>query len=93
MTETTETTTERRAPDPTRTLELEVERADRFRRVATQRANKALGYIEGLMRTSDRARYAYTDEQVAEILGKFRQAVDQLEASFSRRERSLRVDL
>lgn len=75
-------------------LERELERVERFRRVAAHRANKALDYLESLMRTADRSRYHYSDKQAAEIVGKLRQAVDQLEAAYaSKRDKRLRVEL
>jgi len=69
------------------------ERADAFRRVAGHRANRALGYVESLLHTADRSRYAYTDEQVAEVVGKLQQAVDQLAAAYKNTTPSLRVEL
>jgi hypothetical protein len=75
-------------------LERELERVERFRRVASYRANKALDYLESLMRTADRSRYHYSDKQTAEILAKLRQGIDQLEAAYaSRRDKRLRVEL
>lgn len=74
------------------TPERELERIDRFRRIASGRANRALEQIERLITTADRGRYSYTDEQVAEIVGKLRQAVDQVEIAYSQKRR-LRVEL
>jgi hypothetical protein len=75
-------------------VQRELERIERFRKVASHRANKALTYIEALIRTSDRARYSYNDDQVAEILSKLNQAIDQLTAAYSgQRQASLRVEL
>jgi branched-subunit amino acid aminotransferase/4-amino-4-deoxychorismate lyase len=74
--------------------ERELERIERFRRIARARANHALEHIERLMRTADRTRYSYTDEQVAEVIGKLRQAVDQLEVAYAQERRGgLRVEL
>lgn len=64
-------------------LARELERAERFRRIASQRANRALDYMEMLLRTADRSRYVYNEKQAGEIVGKLRQAVDQLEAAYS----------
>lgn len=86
------TANERSTMSKTLTPERELERIERFRRIAGGRANRALEYIERLIRTADRDRYSYTDKQVAEIVGKFRQAVDQLEAAYAQKRR-LRVDL
>lgn len=72
--------------------EKELERIERFRRIASGRANRALESIERLIITADRSRYSYTDEQVAEIVSKMRQAVDQLEVAYSQKRR-LRVEL
>lgn len=75
-------------------LERELERVARFKRIAAQRANRALDYIEMLLRTADTSRYAYTDKQSGEVIGKLRQAVDQLEAAYAgSRGAKLRVDL
>lgn len=74
------------------TPERELERIDRFRRIASGRANRALENIERLIATADRSRYSYTDEQVAEIVSKLRQAVDQVEIAYSQKRR-LRVEL
>jgi hypothetical protein len=75
-------------------VQRELERIERFRRVASYRANRALGYIESLLRTADRGRYSYTDEQIAEVIGKLRQAIDQLAAAYAgQAEARLRVDL
>jgi hypothetical protein len=75
-------------------VQRELERIERFRKVATHRANKALDYIEMLLRTSDRSRYSYTDEQVTEVISKLTQATDQLAAAYSgQRKASLRVEL
>jgi predicted RecB family endonuclease len=75
-------------------LERELERVERFRRVAGHRANKALDYIESLMRTADRSRYHYSDKQAGEVIAKLRQGVDQLEAAYaSKRDKRLRVEL
>lgn len=75
-------------------LERELERIERFRRVASHRANKALDYIESLMRTADKSRYHYSDKQAGEVVTKLRQATDQLEAAYaSKRDKRLRVDL
>jgi hypothetical protein len=63
-------------------LERELENVARFKRVAGQRANKALDYIDALIRTADKSRYAYTDKQVELIVGRLRQAIDQLEAAY-----------
>jgi len=72
--------------------EVEMQRIERFRRIAGRRANQALGTIERLINTADRDRYAYTDQQVGEIVGKLRQAIDQLEAAYAQKRR-LRVEL
>lgn len=75
-------------------LEHEFERGERFRRIAGHRANRALDYLEMLVRTADRSRYAYTDKQAREIVGKLRQALDQLEAAYSNKGTTrLRVEL
>lgn len=75
-------------------LEREMERAERFRRIASHRANKALGYIEALLRTADRSRYLYSEKQTTEVVTKLRQAIDQLEAAYSGGGAAkLRVDL
>jgi hypothetical protein len=75
-------------------VQRELERIERFRKVATHRANRALGYIEALLRTADRGRYSYTDEQAGEVIGKLRQATDQLAAAYAGQQESrLRVDL
>jgi hypothetical protein len=74
------------------TPERELERIDRFRRIAGGRANRALEQIERLITTADRSRYSYTDEQVAEITSKLRQAVDQVEIAYSQKRR-LQVEL
>ena len=84
-------TTTTRSPQE---VQKELERIERFRKVAGHRANRALDYMEALLRTSDRGRYSYTEEQVAEILGKLRQATDQLAAAYSGQQAArLRVDL
>lgn len=72
--------------------ELEMQRIEAFRRIAGRRANQALGTIERLINTADRGRYAYTDQQVDEIVGKLRQAIDQLEVAYAQKRR-LRVEL
>lgn len=72
--------------------ERELERIDRFRRIAGGRANRALEQIERLMTTADRSRYSFTDKQVVEIVSKLRQAVDQLEVAYSEKHR-IRVEL
>jgi hypothetical protein len=72
--------------------ERELERIDRFRRIASNRANRALEQLERLITTADRGRYSYTDEQAAEIVSKLRQAVDQVEIAYSQKRR-LRVEL
>lgn len=78
----------------TKEVERELERLERFRKIAAYRSNKALDYMEALLRTSDRSRYSYTDEQAAEIIGKLRQAVDQIAASYSgQRSTRIRVEL
>ena len=83
-------TTQRSAKE----VEKELERIERFRKVAGFRANRALDYIEALLRTSDRARYSYTTEQAEQIVSKLRQAVDQLEAGYyGKPSARLRVDL
>jgi hypothetical protein len=75
-------------------LERELERVERFRRVAGQRANRALDYIDSLMRTADRSRYHYSDKQAAEVIGKLRQGIDQLESAYAaKRDKRLRVEL
>lgn len=75
-------------------VERELERIERFRRIAGHRANRALDYIEALLRTAERARYSHNDEQAQEIVGKLRQAVDQLEAAYAGGgSRKLRVEL
>lgn len=75
-------------------VERELERIERFRKIAGHRANKALDYMEMLLRTADTSRYAYTDEQVGEIIGKLRQATDQLAAAYSgQRQAKVRVEL
>jgi hypothetical protein len=74
-------------------VERELERIERFRKVAAHRANRALDYVEMLLRTSDRSRYSYTEEQTTEIISKLHQAVDQLAAAYSgQRQSKLRVD-
>lgn len=72
--------------------EREMERIERFRRIAAARANRALENIERLMRTADRDRYSYTDQQVSEIVSKFRKAVDTLESAYAERQK-IRVEL
>ena len=75
-------------------VERELERIERFRKVATHRANRALDYMEMLLRTADRSRYSYSDEQAAEVIGKLTQAVDQIAAAYSgQRQTKIRVDL
>ena len=74
------------------TPERELERIDRFRRIAGGRANRALEQIERLMTTADRSRYSFTDKQVVEIVTKLRQAVDQLEVAYSEKHK-IRVEL
>jgi hypothetical protein len=74
------------------TPERELERIDRFRRIAGGRANRALEQMEMLMRTADRSRYSFTDKQVIEIVSKLRQAVDQLEVAYAEKHR-IRVEL
>ena len=74
------------------TPERELERIDRFRRIAGGRANRALEQIERLMTTADRSRYSFTDKQVIEIVSKLRQAVDQLEVAYAEKHR-IRVEL
>jgi hypothetical protein len=64
-------------------VERELEKIERFRRVASRRANNALKNMEALIRTSNRSNYSYTDEQVAEVIGKLRQATDQLAAAYA----------
>ena len=64
-------------------LERELERVERFKRIATYRANRALDYMEALVRTADRSRYHYSNKQAAEVVGKLRQAIDQLEAAYA----------
>jgi hypothetical protein len=77
-----------------RELERELERIERFKRVAAHRANKALDYIDSLTRTADRSRYHYSEKQVGEILTKLRQATDQLEAAYlSKHDKRPRVEL
>jgi len=79
------------APDQ---LERELERVERFKRIASHRANRALDYMESLLRTADKSRYHYSDKQAAEVIGKLRQAVDQLEAAYAgARGSKLRVEL
>jgi hypothetical protein len=58
-------------------------RAEAFKRVAGRRANMALASIERLVKTADRGHYAYTDAQVATIVGTLRKAIDQLEAAYA----------
>lgn len=72
--------------------EAELERIERFKRIAAPRANRVLSGIERLANTANRDSYTYTDKQVAEIVGKLRQAVDQLEAAYAQK-RQLRVEL
>lgn len=75
-------------------IERELVKIERFRRVASFRANRSLSYIESLLRTSDRGRYSYTDEQVTEIIGKLRQATDQLAAAYAgQAQPQLKVEL
>lgn len=75
-------------------VERELERIERFRKVAGYRANRALDYIEGLLNTSDRSRYSFTDEQATEVTSKLHQAVDQLAAAYAgQRKTRVRVDL
>jgi hypothetical protein len=75
-------------------VEREVQRIERFRKVATFRANRALDYIERLQNTSDRSRYSFTDEQAVEIIGKLNQAIDQLAAAYAgQRKNQIRVEL
>ena len=75
-------------------VERELERIERFRKVAPHRANRALDYVEALLRTSDRSRYSYTDDQASEVISKLHQAVDQLAAAYSgQRQTKIRVDL
>jgi hypothetical protein len=74
------------------TPERELERIERFRRIASSRANRALETLEKLITTADRSRYSYNDEQAAEIVSKLRQAVDQVEIAYSQKRR-LRVEL
>ena len=75
-------------------VERELERIERFRKVAGHRANRSLDYIDMLLRTADRSRYSYTDEQASEIISKLRQATDQLAAAYSgQRSTRIRVDL
>lgn len=75
-------------------VERELARIERFRRIASYRANRALDYIEALQRTADHGRYSYTDEQAAEIIGKLQQATDQLAAAYAGQQRHrLRVEL
>ena len=80
--------------DKATNVDRELEQIERFRRVAGYRANRALDYLEMLLRTADRSRYMYSDKQVAEVVGKLRQAVDQLEAAYSAKgTKRLRIDL
>lgn len=74
------------------TPEKEMERIERFRKIAGHRANSALESIERLIRTADRSRYSYTDAQVLEITSKLEQAIDQVKAAYSQK-RQLRVEL
>jgi hypothetical protein len=75
-------------------LERELERVERFKKVAGFRANKALDYLDALQRTADRSRYHYTEKQAAEVIAKLRQGVDQLESAYaSKRDKRLRVEL
>jgi hypothetical protein len=75
-------------------VQRELEKIERFRRVASRRANAALKQLEMLLRTSDRSYYSYNDEQVAEVMGKLRQAVDQLAGAYSGAAKSrLKVEL
>lgn len=57
--------------------------SDKFKRLANQRTNKALKYIDMLKNLASR-QYEYTDEQVAIILGALRGEVDELEAAFKK---------
>lgn len=75
-------------------VQRELERIERFRKVASHRANRALDYMEALLKTADRGRYSYTQEQAAQIVNLLTQAVDQIAAAYSgQRNARLRVEL
>ncbi len=77
-----------------RRLEREMERAERFRRVATRRTNTALKLLAALIRTADRRRYHYSERQVEVIITTLRQAIDKLEAAYAgKTDDQLRVEL
>lgn len=78
------------AAAPDRTLEKQ----ERFRRLAEQRTNQALVYIERLIRCSDTSRYAYTEKQADTIVAALRDATDAVQAAFTQNgDAKLRVKL
>lgn len=75
-------------------VERELEKIERFKKVAAHRANRSLDYMEALLKTADRSRYSYTQEQAAQIVNLLTQAVDQIAAAYSgQRNARLRVEL
>ena len=57
--------------------------ADKFKRLANARVNKALKYIDMTKNLASR-QYEYTDEQVQVVLQALRNEVDELEAAFKK---------
>jgi hypothetical protein len=74
-------------------VDREAEKVARFRKLATQRGNRALKYLDMLARTGDRSRYSYTEEQTDLIVATLRDAVDKVEAAFAGKSDQLTIEL
>lgn len=75
---------------PSRTME----KAERFRKVAELRTNRALDYIDRLKNCADSSRYAYTEKQAETIVAALRDATDAVQTAFTQNgDAKLRVKL
>ena len=57
--------------------------ADRFRRVAPMRTNKAIQAIRNVAQTSSTASYEYTQDEVAKIIAAMRAEIDKADSAFA----------
>ena len=62
---------------------LQVNR-ERFQRLAPKRTNRALKALDRVSQMSNTGAYRYSDDEARKIVDALRQAVDSVEAAFSR---------
>ncbi len=71
----------------------EIEKKERFKRVAEGRTNKIIDQIRLLGNCSNRSNYEYSDEDVKKIFSAIEQELRDAKAKYQSRERSRKFEL